>query len=128
MDKQTLLRNIDELSFPKSEYYILGGGALLMAGLRDKTADIDLCVSDELFRQLKETYHLNESDKNSCGFYKINAITEIVPKNKRDFLCDLIDGYQVEKLSTILAFKKMRNLPKDQDDIKNIEIYLSKNN
>ncbi len=34
------------------------------------------------------------------------------------------DGYPVEKLETILAFKEKRNAPKDQKDIENIKRYL----
>ena len=34
------------------------------------------------------------------------------------------DGYPVESLKTILAFKEKRNAPKDQKDIKNIKKYL----
>ncbi len=33
------------------------------------------------------------------------------------------DGYPVESLKTILAFKEKRNAPKDQKDIKNIKKY-----
>ncbi len=34
------------------------------------------------------------------------------------------DGYPVESLKTILAFKEKRNALKDQKDIKNIKKYL----
>lgn len=34
------------------------------------------------------------------------------------------DGYPVEKLEKILAFKEKRNAPKDQKDIENIKRYL----
>ena len=39
-----------------------------MFGINDKTADLDLCVSEELFARLKEGYNLDEKDKNECGF------------------------------------------------------------
>lgn len=51
-------------------------------------------------------------------------MTEVVPKDKKDFLFDVINVYQVEKLISILNFKKERNLPKDQNDIKNIIDYV----
>lgn len=127
MDKENLLKIINELNLPKSEYYILGGGSLVMYGLREKTSDVDLCVSIELFEKLRQEYNLNDTEKNQYGFYHINELTEVVPKDKKDFLFDVINEYQVEKLISILNFKKERNLPKDQNDIKNIIDYLEKN-
>ena len=38
------------------------------------------------------------------------------------------DGYPVESLKTILAFKEKRNAPKYQKDIENIKKYLKENN
>ena len=127
MNKENLLKLINELNLPRDEYYILGGGSLVMYGLREKTSDIDLCVSTELFNELKQQYNLKDAEKNKYGFYQIDEITEVVPKDKKDFLYDVIDGYQVEQLVSILNFKKKRNLPKDQNDIKSIDDYLEKN-
>lgn len=128
MNKDELLKMVKNLNLPKGEYYILGGGALVISGIKEKTADLDLCVSEELFLILKGKYNLKESDKNSCGFYKINDIFEIVPSDKKNFTMQIVDGMYVEDLNRILKFKKQRNLPKDQNDIKNIETFLKNNN
>lgn len=80
MNKEELLSLVESLSMPKDEYYILGGGSLVMFGIKDKTADLDLCVSEELFARLKEEYNLNEEDKNECGFYHISDIN--APKDQ----------------------------------------------
>lgn len=126
MSKEDLLEMLRKLNLPAEEYYVLGGGALVVCELREKTADLDLCVSEELFLVLKKKYNLTEEDKNECGFYKINDVFEIVPSKKEKFTRKLVDGIYVEDLNRILKFKKERNLPKDQKDIKNIEEYLSK--
>ena len=68
MNKEELLNLVESLNMPKDEYYILGGGSLVMFGIKDKTADLDLCVSEELFARLKEGYNLDEKYKNECGF------------------------------------------------------------
>lgn len=69
MNKENLLKLINELNLPRDEYYILGGGSLVMYGLREKTSDIDLCVSTELFNELKQQYNLKDAEKNKYGFY-----------------------------------------------------------
>ncbi len=83
-----------------------------------------MCVSEELFETLKERYNLTEDMKNECGFYHISDMVEIVPNKKEDFNYDEIDGYLVENLEQILAFKKKRSAPKDIPYIEKIEKYI----
>ena len=128
MNKQELLNLLDSLKLPNTEYYILSSGSLLLYGLREQAGDLDLCVSNELFEQLKAKYNLNEKDKNECGFYHILEDVEIIPNSKENFKMEYKDGYPVECLKTILAFKEKRNAPKDQKDIENIKRYLKENN
>ena len=70
MNKEDLLILVNSLNIPKGEYYILGGGSLVICGLKETTADLDLCVSNELFKDLGKQYNLTERDKNECGFYQ----------------------------------------------------------
>ena len=102
---------------------------MLLYGLRERANDLDLCVSNELFEQLKEKYNLKDCDKNECGFYHISPKIEIVPNAKEDFKMEYKDGEYIAKLSddlkTILLFKKKRNAPKDQKDIQSITDYLN---
>ena len=128
MNKEELLKLVESLRLPKEEYYILGGGSLVMFGIKETTSDIDLCVSEELFARLKEEYSLNEKDKNECGFYQISDIIEIIPNPKEEFTCEEIEGYQVEELKRILEFKKKRNAPKDQPYIEKIAKHLEEYN
>ena len=125
MNKEELLKLVESLNLPRDEYYILGGGSLVMFGIKDTTADLDLCVSNELFEKLKEQYNLEK--KNECGFYSISDIIEIIPNPKEEFTCEVIEGYQVEDLRRILEFKKKRNADKDRPYVEKIEEYLEKN-
>ena len=113
MNKEELLKLVESLNIPKDEYYILGGGSLVMFGIKETTSDLDLCVSNELFAKLKEKYNLDEKDKNECGFYQISDIIEIIPNPKEEFTAQEIDGYKVEELKRILEFKKKRNVPRE---------------
>lgn len=128
MNKEELLKLLDSLELPKTEYYILSSGSMLLYGLREKAGDLDLCVSNELFEKLKQKYNLKEEDKNECGFYHISQDIEIVPNIKENFKMEYKDRYPVESLKNILTYKEKRNAPKDQKDIENIKKYLKENN
>ena len=96
----------------------------LWFGIKDTTGDLDLCVSEELFETLKEKYNLTDDVKNECGFYRISDVIEVIHNKKEDFNYDEVDGYWIENLEQILAFKKKRNTPKDIPHIEKIEKYL----
>ena len=128
MKKIELLNLLEQLNFPKDEYYVLSGASLVLRGIKEEANDLDLCISEELFRQIKEKYNLTEEKKNECGFYKINDNLEIVVDKKEDFKMEIGEKYNLEDLQTILDFKIKRNLPKDKKDIDNIKKYLHTKN
>lgn len=124
MRKIELLNLLEELNFPKDEYYVLSGASLVLRGIKEEANDLDLCVSEELFDQIKDKFNLTDEKKNDCGFYKINDKLEIVVDKKEDFKMEIGEKYNLEDLQTILDFKINRNLPKDKKDIDNIKKYL----
>lgn len=123
MNKEELIELVESLNLPKSEYYILSSGCLLLYGLRDKANDLDICITQKLFEELKEKYHLTDADKNECGFYKINDKVEAVVTGKYSFEFDIKDGYQVQKLDSILASKQDSDRLKDKIDVEKILEY-----
>ena len=128
MNKEQLIEKIKELNFPVGDYYLLSSGCLMLYGLRNKIGDIDICVSEKLFNQVKDKFNLTIDKKNECGFYKINDYLEIVVNKNKEMTYDIKDGIPVEKLTTILNFKLKRNLEKDKEDIINIQNYLKNHN
>lgn len=82
MRKIELLNLLEELNFPKDEYYVLSGASLVLRGIKEEANDLDLCVSEELFDQIKDKFNLTDEKKNDCGFYKINDKLEIVVDKK----------------------------------------------
>ena len=124
MNKEQLIAILNELNFPIGDYYLLSSGCLMLYGIRDKINDIDLCISEELFNNIKEKYNLTEDKKNECNFYKVNDYLEVVVNKKEDLNYDIKDDIPVEKLTSILEYKIKRNLDKDKLDIKKIQDYL----
>ena len=128
MKKIELLNLLEELDFPKDEYYVLSGASLVLRGIKEEANDLDLCISAKLFNQIKDKFNLTDERKNECGFYKINDNLEIVVDKKENFKMEIGEKYNLENLQTILDFKIKRNKPKDKDDIENIKKYLEKHN
>lgn len=127
MNKEELKKLVDSLNLPKDEYYILSSGSLALYELRENANDLDLCVSNNLFNDLKLKFKISEKDKNDCGFYKVNNLIECIVKDKRNFIRDFREGYPVETLENVLKFKKNLMREKDIKDIENIEKFLNLN-
>ena len=128
MNREQLLDLLGELNLPKEEYYVLSGASLVIRGIREQAGDLDLCISRDLFEQIKDKYNLTEDKKNECGFYHINDSLEVVVNEKENFNMEVCEPYNLEDLNTILEFKIKRNKPKDQVDIERIQKYLKENN
>ena len=128
MNREQLLDLLKELNLPKDEYYVLSGASLVIRGIREQAGDLDLCISRNLFEQIKDKYNLTEDKKNECGFYHINDSLEVVVNEKENFNMEVCEPYNLEDLNTILEFKIKRNKPKDQVDIERIQKYLKENN
>lgn len=124
MNKEDILNMLKELNFPKNEFYIVGGSSLVMRGIREIAGDLDLCISTELFNNIKEKYNLTDEKRNECGFYKINDDLEVVVNEKYEFDMEEGELYNLENINTILNFKLKRNASKDQKDIENIKKYI----
>lgn len=62
MNKEEYIAALEKLNLPKSEFIILSGGSLLMRGLRETTADLDLCASKKLAEQI-DFYNSTKDDK-----------------------------------------------------------------
>lgn len=125
MNKEQVLKMLEELNLPKDEFYVLSGASLVLRGIREICSDLDLCISEELYEKIKDKYELTDDKKNECNFYHISDELEVVVDKKEKFNWEICEPYNLENLNTILEFKIKRNKPKDQADIENIKAYLN---
>ena len=96
MNKEQLLKLLEKLNLPKDEYYVLSGASLVIRGIREQAGDLDLCISRELFEQIKDKYDLTEDKKNECGFYHISDSVEVVVDEKEKFFEDMFLKVNIE--------------------------------
>jgi len=120
MNRQEFIEKLESFGLPKSEYVIRSGGSLLLRGLREETADFDLCVSPEL----AESLSLVNCPRNEKGSYVPFDDVEM-RANMADIPFDVVEGFNCETLESVLALKRALRRPKDIRDIAVIEEYLA---
>ena len=125
MNKREYLQKLDSLKLDKNSYCIIASGAMLMHGLRDDCADIDIRVTKELFQELLDKYHMQQSSRYDY-VYELSDEIDVNCKNYNPDNIEFVDGYPVESLELQLNWMLENNRPKDQEKIEILKRYLKK--
>lgn len=121
LNKQDILNLLNKYNLNSEDYTILSGASLVLQDVKPTTTDIDIAVSDNLYKKLLKEYDCNF--ERSIGKHNIYFIDNIInfstnyydTTNHKNHL-----GYKVQTLESILELKKNLNRPKDQKDIEKI--------
>ena len=131
MKKDEFIKIIEELNIPKDSYFILSGGSLLLHDLKEETEDIDIGITEMWFEKLKQKYKPIYERQVFDSKYPLYQLTEMIEvtvipeKEFKQFKKDMVLEYPTETIEDILAFKKKRNLLKDQKDIQRLQEYIT---
>lgn len=68
VNKKELEKLISTLKIEKSEYWILSSASLVLRGIYDSAADLDLAVTEKGLKELKENYDLVQKEN---GWYLV---------------------------------------------------------
>ena len=132
MNKIGILKYLEEYNLPKDEFVIFSGAALVLRNIKDSTNDVDLIVTENLENHLLNKYKNIKIDcydeENGKKIYNINNnlnftsnLLYILENNEYE----IINGYKVQTIESIIKFKQKLNRPKDIKDIEIIKNYLN---
>lgn len=130
-----IFKRIEKFNLPTGQYAVFGSALLDVWGLRDAN-DLDIIVTPELFEQLK-----NEGweEKQGNGFFILSRLDANVTTVQNrptdgDYNPDRIqlikeaieiNGIPFVRVEEVIACKTAYNRPKDLQDIKMLQDYLS---
>ena len=121
LNKTQVLDKLSEFTWhmklERNQIQVLGGSAMVMRGLRDQTADVDLYVPTECCRRMVTTgvyYKMPVKGQPDVMWVVGGAIDARDTRHE----CDrIINGYHVQSLQSILNLKLPLNRKKDEKDI-----------
>lgn len=121
MNREDIIKRLNELNLPKDSYWICAGSAMAMYGLREETHDIDLGCTKKLADEIEIKYPTSLR-----GNRRRIELAEDIEMYEEMCVGDinLIDDLPVVSLNSVLKMKKALNRPKDKKDIEIIEKYL----
>ena len=133
MTKEEIITKVKTLNLPKNSYIVFGSAPLTVLGIREAN-DIDLLVSKEVFKKLKDAgwkelskgpndtpvvYDVFEAHDN-WNFSSYNPTLEHLLTSAIE-----VEGIQFASLEEIRRWKLASDKPKHISDIKLIDNYLS---
>lgn len=127
-DKDSTIAMMKRLGLPKSDYVVIGGGVLEALHLRG-TQDVDVVVSDDVYREYKDTHHWQEYNQDNGkkilshnGYNLMHSWmgANIRSLRKRAFL---VDGIPMMSIEQLIESKRRLARKKDLSDIALLEAY-----
>ena len=116
MNKNELIRLLEELNLDKEEYVVLSSGSAVLRGIYQKCGDIDLAVSDKAFEYLKKNYDLIDKGNNWYTVTdKIECVVGESPKKEK------VGEYYLQDLIQYYEFVKSLNRDKDKERVELLE-------
>lgn len=121
LNKTQVLDRLSEFTWhmklERDQLQVLGGSAMVMRGLRQETADVDLYVSTEVCCRMLTTgvyYKMPVKGRPDVMWVVGGAIDARDTQHE----CDrIINGYHIQSLQSILNLKLPLNRKKDEKDI-----------
>lgn len=123
LNKEQILDKLMSLDFPKDQYCVMTGAALVLHGVKQETADIDIGCTSELFTELLKRGFEVIKDKPSKGIL-IDGCIEVFEDWMPAKTC-LIQGIPSADLLEIKNFKEQLGRDKDLRDIMLIDRFLN---
>lgn len=119
MNKRKLLQRLTRLGLPASEYWLVAGAAMVLYGLREETADLDLGCTKELADELERRGCPVTRLEDGTRRFRLAPDAEIF----EDWLFDKVESIQhvpVISLRGLIEMKRRLGRQKDFDDISRI--------
>ena len=125
MDRQGILNCLSEFPYDPNEYWVITGGAMVLYGIREQTADIDLGCSKRLADLLEADGYLFRRTDDGKRWFKYGENIEIFEEWLTDTI-DTVGGFHVVSIKGLIEMKQELGRDKDKKDIELIKAFLNR--
>lgn len=126
------INQLRRLGLPLNKVLIVGSGTMALLGLK-KNDDLDMWVTEDVFRNMKNNKKLKPVMKHGRLFYETSdgmiEASNSMPCTKgrvEDYLkrAIIVYGFHFKAPNDVISWKRCMGRPKDKQHIKMIENYL----
>ena len=124
MNKEDILRKVQALHWPKEDYWVVAGGAMVLHGLRPETQDLDLgCTTARADALEAAGAPFREMDDGSGRWFTLTEEIEVF-ENWLEDRVELVEGVPVVSLPGLRKMKAALGREKDLRDMALIDAFL----
>jgi hypothetical protein len=123
LNKDSIIKIINDIKLPLNEYWITSGSALVMHGVKETATDIDLGCTNNLWEHLLQRGYTYRVEKDNSKIMEVNEYVEIIKEYFVDEI-EFIGGLPTGSLESIKKQKGKLGREKDISDIKLIDEYI----
>lgn len=126
--RRTSIDMVKRLKLPTDSYVVIGGAVLEVLNLRD-THDVDLIVSDDVYREYRDRHHWQEyvqdNGKKILSHNGYNMMHTWMSKNLKQLRKNqhIVDGVVLMGIEDLIAAKRRLGRKKDLSDIELLKNY-----
>ena len=124
MNRAELIERVKALPFPKEDYWVITGGAMVLYGLREQTHDIDLGCTSRLADELEQQGAEVSIRKDGTRKLVLGGDVEIM----ENWLYDRVETVEDIPVLSLKGLKEMKlslGREKDLRDVALIDAYLA---
>lgn len=124
MNRQEILDRLRMFPYDRGEYWGITGGAMVLYGIREQTADIDLGCSKAMADRLEADGCLFRRMESGKRHFKYGEEIEIFEDWLRGPV-GTVDGFRVISVTGLIEMKQELGRDKDKRDIELIKAFLT---
>ncbi len=125
MNKQEILNHLFALPYDRDEFWVITGAAMVLYGIREQTADVDLGCSVRLADLLEADGYLFRRMENGKRWFKYGDHIELFEGWLRDAI-ETVNGFQIISIKGLIEMKQELGRDKDKKDIELIKAFLNR--
>ncbi|MBQ7611704.1 MAG: hypothetical protein IJU92_01365 [Spirochaetaceae bacterium] len=125
MNKWEILNCLSEFPYDRNEYWVITGGAMVLYGMREQTADIDLGCSKRLADQLEADGCMLQRTDDGKRWFKYGENIEIFEEWLMDSI-ETVCGFNVVSIKGLIKMKQELGRDKDKKDIELLKAFLKR--
>ena len=123
MNRQEILARLSAFPYDRNEYWLVTGAAMVVYGVREQAADIDLGCSTEMADLLEADGCPYQRTPDGKRWFRFSDSIEIFESWVKDSV-QVIDGFQAVSLKGLMEMKRELGREKDLKDIDLIESFM----
>ena len=124
MDKQEIIRILQDFPYDPNEYWVITGAAMVLYDIKEQTRDIDLGCSRGLADKLEADGYLHARTEDGMRWFKLGEQLEVFEEWLYGGV-SRVEGIPVITIEGLLQMKQALGRKKDLEDIRLIRERLS---